>query len=197
MAEASGRREPVVETCGTLPLSGGICLRPLNEEDVAELHALIDANRARLAVWLPWAAGQTLDDTAKFIRRTSEQLVENDGFQTAIVREGVIAGVVGYVGVDWQNRSTSLGYWLGESYQGKGTMTLAVQALVNHALSVWHLNRVEIRAADENRRSRAIPERLGFSQDGILRNSELVNGRYLDVVVYSMLAADWRAAPTP
>jgi ribosomal-protein-serine acetyltransferase len=186
-----------VQTCGTLPLSEGICLRPLNEEDVAELHALIVANRARLATWLPWAAGQTLDNTAEFIRRTIEQFVENDGFQAAIVREEVIAGVVGYVGVDWQNRSTSLGYWLGENYQGKGTMTLAVQALVNHALSVWHLNRVEIRTAGENRRSRAIPERLGFSQDGILRSSELVNGRYLDIVVYSMLAADWHAKQTP
>jgi|SRR6187399_1473122 len=197
MAEASGRREPVVGNCGTLPLSKGIGLRPLNEADVAELHALIDANRARLAAWLPWAAGQTPDDTAEFIRGTRRQLVENDGFQTAIVREGAIAGVVGYVGVDWRNRSTSLGYWLGESSQGKGTMTLAVRALVNHALSVWHLNRVEIRAADGNRRSRAIPERLGFSQDGILRSAELVNGRYSDVVVYSMLAADWRAEQAP
>jgi ribosomal-protein-serine acetyltransferase len=196
MAEASRKREPVVETCSTLPLSEGICLRPFNEEDVAELHALIDVNRARLAAWMSWAAGQTLDDTAKFIRRTMRQLVENDGFQTAIVCEEAIAGVIGYIGVDWQNRSTCLGYWLGESYQGKGTMTLAVQALVNHALSVWHLNRVEIRPADENRRSRAIPERLGFSQDGILRSAELVNGRYLDVVVYSMLAADWRAEQT-
>lgn len=117
----------------------------------------------------------------------------NDGFQTAIVRKGAIAGVVGYLGVDWQNRSTSLGYWLDESSQGKGAMTLAVQALVNHALSVWRLNRVEIRVAEENRRSRAIPERLGFSQDGILPGSESINGRYLDVVVYSTLAADWRA----
>lgn len=197
MAEASRRRQPAVKTCGTLPLSEAICLRPLGEEDVTELHALIDENRARLAAWLPWAAGQTRDDTAEFIRRTRKQLMENDGFQTAIVREEAIAGVVGYVGVDWQNRSTSLGYWLGESYQGKGTMTLAVQALVNHALSVWHLNRVEIRAADQNRRSRAIPERLGFSQDGILRGSELVNGKYLDVVVYSTLAADWRTEQTP
>lgn len=137
-----------METCGTLPLSEELYLRPFNEEDATAFHALIEANRARLATWLPWAADQTLDDTAEFIRR-------------------------------------------------KGTMTLAVQALVNHALSVWHLNRVEIRPADENRRSRAIPERLGFSQDGILRSAELVNGRYLDVVVYSMLAADWCAEQTP
>jgi ribosomal-protein-serine acetyltransferase len=69
-------------------------------------------------------------------------------------------------------------------------MTEAVRALVDHALSVWELNRVEIHAAAENRRSRAIPERLGFRQEGTLREAEFVDGRYLDTVVYSMLAAD-------
>jgi ribosomal-protein-serine acetyltransferase len=66
-----------------------------------------------------------------------------------------------------------------------------VRLLVGHALSVWQLNRVEVRAAVENRRSRAIPERLGFRQEGTLRQAELVDGRYLDSVMYSMLAADW------
>lgn len=175
-----------------LPLSGTTHLRLLDEADAAELHALIEANRARLARWLPWAAGQTREDTLGFIRGTRKQLADNDGFQVAIVCEGAIAGVIGYIGVEWQHRSTSLGYWLGEEHEGRGTMTAAVRLLTDHALSVWELNRVEIRAAEENRRSRAIPERLGFRRDGILREAELVDGRYLDSVVYSMLAADWR-----
>lgn len=181
----------VREACDGWSISEGRRLRLLEEDDARELHALIDANRARLAEWLPWAAAQKPEDTVGFIRRTREQLADNDGFQAAIVCEEAIAGVVGYVGVDWQNRSTSLGYWLGEEYRGRGTMTLAVRALVNHALFRWRLNRVEIRAAEENRPSRAIPERLGFHRDGILREAELVQGRYLDSVVYSMLTADW------
>lgn len=181
----------VREACDGWSISEGCRLRLLEEDDAPELHALIDANRARLAEWLPWAAAQTLEDTVGFIRRTREQLADNDGLQAAIVCEEAIAGVVGYVGVDWQNRSTSLGYWLGEEYQGRGTMTMAVRMLVNHALFRWRLNRVEIRAAEENRPSRAIPERLGFHRDGILREAELVEGRYLDSVVYSMLTVDW------
>ena len=39
-----------------------------------------------------------------------------------------------------------------------------------------------------------IPERLGFREEGMLRQFQLVDGRYLDCVVYSTLAADWRAA---
>ena len=155
---------------------------------------LIEANRAYLARWLPWAASQTLDDTLDFIRRTRAQLIDNDGFQVAIVSDDHITGVIGYHAVDWGNRSTRIGYWLDEEYQGRGTMTAAVRQLVDHALSVWQLNRVEIRAAVENHRSRAIPERLGFCEEGIRRQAEQVGGRYLDSVVYSMLGTDWRAA---
>jgi ribosomal-protein-serine acetyltransferase len=113
---------------------------------------------------------------------------------TAIVIGGRIAGVVGYPDVDWPNRATRIGYWLDVGRQGKGTMTAAVRLLVDHALSVWRLNRVEIRAAAENRRSRAIPERLGFREEGTLPQAELVDGRYLDSVIHSMLGADWGAA---
>jgi ribosomal-protein-serine acetyltransferase len=167
-------------------------LRLLDETDARELHGLIEANRAHLARWLPWAVDQTFDDTLEFIRRTRRQLTDNDGFQAAIVLGGGIVGVIGYHAVDWGNRSTRIGYWLDEGRQGKGTMTAAVRALVDHALSVWKLNRVEIRAAVENRRSRAIPERLGFREEGIRRQAELVGGRYLDSVMYSMLEANWR-----
>jgi hypothetical protein len=55
-------------------------------------------------------------------------------------------------------------------------------------LGEWDLNRVEIHAATENRRSRAIPERLGFRQEGVLRDYERVGDRYVDIVVYSLLA---------
>ena len=73
-------------------------------------------------------------------------------------------------------------------------MTRAVATVVEHALSVWELNRIEIRAAVGNARSRAIPQRLGFREEGTLREAERVGDRYLDVVVYSMLGSEWRAA---
>jgi ribosomal-protein-serine acetyltransferase len=176
-----------------LSIASSSCLRLLDESDAKELHALIDENRVYLARWLPWAAEQSPADTVGFIRKTQKQSIENEGFQAAVTYEESIIGMVGYHGIDWSNSSTSIGYWLAEAHQGKGTMTLAVRALVEHALSEWELNRVEIRAAVANRRSRAIPERLGFRQEGTLREAERVGGRYLDLALYAMLAADWRA----
>lgn len=176
---------------GRLEISEGSYLRLLHESDAEELHALIEANRMYLARWLPWAAAQTPADTLAFICGAREQLAGNEGFQVAILRVERISGVIGYHRVDWANRSTSIGYWLAERRQGKGTMTEAVRRLADHALSTWELNRVEIRVAVENRRSRAIPERLGFREEGTLREAERVGERYLDCAVYSMLGSGW------
>jgi ribosomal-protein-serine acetyltransferase len=173
---------PVIE------LFEGCRLRPLEESDAEELYALVDANREYLARWMPWAAGQTLADTVTFIQRTQEQLATNDGFQAVAVEDGRIIGVVGFHGVSWQNRSTSIGYWLAEPAQGRGTMTRAVRALVDHAFGIWRLHRVEIRAAADNASSRAIPERLGFTQEGIAREAERIGDSYVDQVVYATLA---------
>jgi ribosomal-protein-serine acetyltransferase len=167
-------------------------LRLLEESDADELHALVEQNRARLARWMAWAERQTREQTLDFIRRTRTQFDDDDGFQMALVGAGRIVGVAGFHAVDWPNRATSIGYWLAQEEEGRGTMTRAVRALVDHALGEWQLNRVEIRADVRNLRSRAIPERLGFQYEGTLRQAYRVGeDRYSDDAVYSMLAEDW------
>ena len=69
-------------------------------------------------------------------------------------------------------------------------MTRACRALVAHAFDTLRLQRVEIRVATGNRRSRAIPERLGFREEGILRQVEWLYNHYVDHVVYGRLASD-------
>lgn len=171
-------------------------VRPLATEDAPELHALIEANRDHLARWMPWAAGQTIDGTERFLAEAEEQLDREDGFQAKIEPEGEVVGVVGFHSVDWINRSTSLGYWLSAGAQGRGTMTTIVGALLDHAFYEWELHRVEIHCAPENSRSRAIPERLGFREEARLRETERIGDRYLDSVVYGLLQAEWGSRPT-
>jgi ribosomal-protein-serine acetyltransferase len=65
-------------------LPGGHHLRLLEEADAEELNALIDANRAYLARWMPWAQEQTLAQTLDFIRATRQQIADNDGFQVTL-----------------------------------------------------------------------------------------------------------------
>jgi ribosomal-protein-serine acetyltransferase len=146
-------------------LPNGYALRLLEESDADELIALIDANRNHLERWMPWVQHEHEPaDVLPFIRATRRQIAENDGLQTAIVAR---------------------------DQQGRGTMTEAVRAHLDHGFATWRLNRILIQAAVENARSRAIPERLGFREEGILRQVERVGDRMLDGVVYAMLAADW------
>ncbi|HEV7586105.1 MAG TPA: GNAT family protein [Solirubrobacteraceae bacterium] len=175
-----------------LRLPTGHELRPLEESDADELHALIDANRARLVRWMVWAEGHTFERTLAFIRDAQRQLTEDNGFQAAIVSEGTIVGVAGFHGIDWPNRATTIGYWLGAGEEGRGTMTHAVRALVDHAFEQWELNRVEIRIDVENHRSRAVAERLGFVHEGTLREALRLADGFHDDAVYAMLVRDWR-----
>ena len=177
------------------PKLDSLGVHPLQDEDAADLYALIEANRGHLSRWMPWAAGQDLTGTERFIADAEEQLARDDGFQAMIAPEGEILGVAGFHSIDWVNRNTSIGYWLAEKAQGNGTMTAVVRALLDHAFYEWELHRVEIHCAPENRRSRAIPERLGFREEARLRETELVEGRYLDSVVYGLLDGEWGSAP--
>ena len=65
-------------------------------------------------------------------------------------------------------------------------MTAAVACLMDHAFDEWRLNRVEIGVGPDNRRSRAIPERLGFREEGVLRSAERFDETdYHDLVLYA------------
>ena len=167
-------------------------LRLLEERHAEELTNLIDRNREHLRAWLPWVdANRTVEDRKNFIRSALKQFAQNKGFVAGIWHEDRLAGVIGYDPIDWENRSTELGYWLGEEYQGKGLVTAACRALVEHAFGELGLNRVVISCATENEKSCTIPERLGFRREGIERQAEWLYDRFVDHVTYSALASEW------
>ncbi|MBU8880058.1 GNAT family N-acetyltransferase [Bacillus sp. FJAT-29790] len=157
-----------------------------------ELFQLVDRNRYHLRRWLPWV--DTMSSPVQYhsiIPMWLKQFADNNGFNTGIRYHGKLVGAAGFHQVDWNNKQTSMGYYLAAGYEGKGIMTRTVQALVNHAFLDLQLNRVEIRCGVRNMKSRAIPERLGFAQEGIIRDGEFLYDHYHDLAVYSMLAREW------
>jgi ribosomal-protein-serine acetyltransferase len=188
-------REIVAEVAhfGPLSIAEGVELRLWEAGDAAELTAAIAANREHLATWLPWAENQGFQDSVEFLELKRLQVEANEGFEAALLIDGRIAGGVGFHRVDWVDRSTSLGYWLAADAEGRGLMTAAVTALLDYAFFVWELHRVIIEVVVGNERSRAIPQRLGFRQEAILREAKLVRGRHEDTRLYAMLAPEWAA----
>jgi ribosomal-protein-serine acetyltransferase len=158
-------------------------LRPLQEEDAAELFALTDRNRAHLLRWLPWVeATRTPNDSSLFVRHTIEE-------QASLRKE--IIGVIAFNAIDHFHRSSTVGYWLAQTHTGNGYMTGAVRALIQLGFEFLNLNRIEIRIAPENQPSRAVCLRLQFRHEGILREAEWLGDRFVDLEVYSLLKSDW------
>jgi ribosomal-protein-serine acetyltransferase len=173
-------------------------LRSLDQPDAETLFDLTDRNRDHLRAWLPWVDGtRTVRDTLTFIRTALEQERDGDGFQAGIWYHGDLAGVVGYHRIDWPRRRVALGYWLAKAFEGRGIMTRACRVLVEHALHELGLERVEIRAATGNVRSRAIPLRLGFDEEGVVRRAEWLYDHFVDHVVYAMSRSRWASLNPP
>ncbi|NMM63769.1 GNAT family N-acetyltransferase [Clostridium sp. P21] len=167
-------------------------LKLLDNSHIEEQFALTQRNRSYLKQWLPWVDGiKSFEDVAKFIKKTKKQFVDNDGFQCGIWYKGRMAGIIGYHNIDWTNKSTSIGYWLGEEFQNKGIMIRDCKVLVDYAVKELGLNRVEIRCAEKNLKSRHIPEKLGFKNEGTLRNVEWLYDHYVSHVVYGILKDEW------
>jgi ribosomal-protein-serine acetyltransferase len=168
-------------------------LRPVDERHAEELTALVRHDLAHLKRWMPWATERySVEDAREFIRRNLRQAAEDQGFATLIFFRERVVGSIGYNNFDWANRKTDIGYWLAADLQGRGIMTKACRVLVTYAFTELRLNRVEIYCAVENLRSRRIPERLGFTEEGTHRQAEWVHDHFKDLVSYSMLAREWK-----
>ena len=173
----------------------GIEMRQFEPGDAETVFAVVDRNREHLRQWLPWVDGShSPEDVRQFIVRVQAQFEADQGPNAGIWVDGVFAGNVGCHPIDWANRSCSLGYWIDAAQQGKGAITRCCAAMLDYLFEELGLHRVEIRCGTGNTRSCAIPERLGFTREGLLREAEWVNDRWLDLLVWGMLEVEWRAA---
>ena len=172
-----------------------VALRVLREDDAAELYALTDANRAYLRRWVPWVDLVTSEEASRSFRATvTAQREDGRGPTFGILCEDALAGVVGFLPVDRVNRIGEIGYWLAPRRQGRGVMTQCCHFVVRYGFLTLDLNRIQIAAGTENHESRAIPERLGFKFEGILRARENLYGIFIDHALYSLLRNEFDAA---
>jgi len=179
----------------SLKVEDGLELRLLEERHAEAVFAVVDRNRGYLRQWLPWLdVSVSPDDTRSFISRSLNKFACGEELAAGIWDHGQIVGAISYNFIDHSNRIAHIGYWLASDHQGKGVMTKACRAMIDHAFGDLRLNRVEIRCASGNMKSRAIPQRLGFQQEGVQRQAEWLYDHFVDLVIYGMLASEWSNA---
>ena len=180
-----------------LKVSRDITLRTIELEDVLDLYDLVDRSREYLGEWLPWVKDTVdIDSELSFIRNSMQRREFGIGLDTGIWFRERLAGIIGFNNIDLNNRKGTIGYFLGEKYQGNGIMVSSCRALVNYGFHKLDLHKIVIKCASGNVKSRRIPEKLGFIVEGILREEELLSSGYLDHYYYGMIRKDWDQAGT-
>lgn len=174
------------------PIDQGVEMRLLELKDAPKLYRLIQENREHLKTWLGWVDTiNGIQDTKHYIKVVQSKMIEGHGFQSSIWVRDELAGLIGFHNYSRQNRSVSIGYWLGKNYEKRGLVIRGTKALVDYAFRDWDIHRIEIRCATGNYPSQQIPEKLGFRQEGISREVEWLYDHYVDHRIYSMIKREW------
>lgn len=180
----------------TYPLGDDAALIPRTPAIAEAFHGLLVANQERLARWDPGACPDplTLDNTRARLERNAKAWLDGTQLPVAIaIRHDTRWRLVGGANLHLNHRahSAEIGYWI--DTEGKGLVTRTVTALLDQAFGPLRLNRVTLGTDATNHRSRALAHRLGFTQEGLLRQANLTP----DGAVYSLLSHEWTQTPTP
>ena len=175
-----------------------VSLRLFTEDDEEEFHQLIMNSKEHLKTWITWIDSvHSQEDTNESLTLRIASLAENGGYPMwfAILYNGRMAGTIGFNEVDKTNRAGEIGYWLGNEFQGKGIMSKSFKAVIDYGFQQLKLNRIEAFIAAGNERSRALPEKFGFKEEGRIRQAEWLYDHYEDQIIYGLLAEDWKELP--
>ncbi|WP_066308415.1 GNAT family N-acetyltransferase [Bacillus sp. FJAT-29814] len=160
--------------------------------DGKAVYQAIQASMAELKAWMPWAhREQTEDDVEANMREAHAKFLTREDLRLHIFNKetGEFIGSSGLHRINWDIPKFEIGYWIDTRHQGKGYITEATEAITNFAFIELNAKRVEIRCDSKNNRSKAVPERLGFQLEGILKNDGLsADGKEIrDTCVYAKI----------
>lgn len=170
-------------------------LLPLDATDTRDLWTAVESSRAQLEPWLPWVPFNIdLDSSGRYAEASASDWDAARATRFAIRERATkrLLGVIGLESFAHLHESVELGYWLRVDSWGKGLMTEAGKGVLDWAFSSVNAHRVRVAAATDNHPSLHVIQRLGFRFEGIARQAERVNGRWLDHAVFSLLVTDPR-----
>ena len=172
----------------------GVALRALGPADApALLSFLADPLVYESTSADPW----TRETVETFIEANTAGMLEGRWCRLGILnqRDTAICGSIGLFNVDRANARAEIGYDLSPEKWGRGIMTTAASLLLDWSFANG-FNRIEATVMADNDRSAAVLRRLGFQQEGLLRQYKNVRGIFRDFSLWSVLATDQRP-PTP
>jgi RimJ/RimL family protein N-acetyltransferase len=170
-------------------------LRAISRDDLPIFVAWLNDPevRAGLSLFVPLS----VDNEQKWYDAMLQEPAEEHPL-TIEIRTGeewVMAGNCGFHKIEWRNRSAEVGIFIGDkSYWNQGYGTETMRLLLCHGFETLNLNRIFLRVFSTNARAIRAYEKVGFIREGLFRQAEYQNGRYIDVLFMSVLRSEWKDA---
>ncbi|SDI85812.1 Protein N-acetyltransferase, RimJ/RimL family [Actinokineospora alba] len=169
-------------------------LRALEPWQGAEFFEHIDSARDYLDTWLPWVARIVDAGSAEVLLQSyADRQAKGEGRIYGIWIDGKLVGGTLFRTFDQRFNNCEVGVWLAPEAVGRGLVTRAVRLMIEWAVEERGMARVVWQAGATNTRSLATAERIGFTKEGVHREEFPHNGVRHDIVVYSILADEWRS----
>lgn len=163
-------------------------LHSVNDPFIEPLYELVERNKDYLQQAMEWPKSVT---SSHDIRRTVQgnYQLHHRGYAKMfmILRHDAVCGVISFNQIEPTNKAAYIGYWLDEEHQGKGIMSLALQALIHHYAQRQEIRRFVIKCRVDNLESNQVAQRNGFLLEGCMKQAEFLNGDYHDVNLYARI----------
>lgn len=177
--------------------SPGIDVGLLELHHAERLFEAVDSNRGHLGAWFPWVATTIeVQVTRDFIQSQLDAWAAGTGLCCGIFEGDRVVGTIGCHAINARMKHVEIGYWLAADVTGRGLMTRAVKAMIDYLVARRGFHRIVIKARVDNAPSIAVATRHGFKYEGTERAGLLLGDTFHDVVVYSLLAPEWRIGDT-
>jgi RimJ/RimL family protein N-acetyltransferase len=134
-----------------------------------------------------------IEEAERFIDGVHDGFLQGTLFQWGIDLRGRLIGTVTLHSIDTDHRRAEIGFVLVEELWGRGLMTEALGLVLDHAVDVMNLHRLEADVDPRNLASLALLTKLGFEREGHLRQRYFVNSEIQDAIILGLLADDWRS----
>jgi ribosomal-protein-serine acetyltransferase len=185
----------------TYSLGDGIELAMLEPWHAEQFLEAVARSREHLAAAAPVAHGVfTVDDARKYLRSWADGHASDSKHLFGIWQHGNLIGCCQLFGFDARMGGCELGAWIAPEAEGRGLVTRACRSVIDWAILIRGLSRVQWTNNPTNQRSSAVARRLGMTREGLLRSATVLNSPALDLVsaderwdaeVWSVLAAEW------
>jgi ribosomal-protein-alanine N-acetyltransferase len=177
----------------TLPIleTKRLVLRQIEESDAEGLHGAF-GNAEAMRFW-DFPICRDVAETATRIQQSRAIDASWHGMWAIMVRAGGFAGMINYHRRETWNQRLELGVILTPLYWRLGIMSEAMRSVLQHCFSNMETHRVEATIAPEDFGSRVFLTKLGFTQEGLLRDWRCVGGQFRSVLMFSLLKNEWQA----